>query len=157
MNKFYLFKLCLFVFGASLVAPSANADMTMVCPDVPGYSTPRYYKLEESFGKQSFLTRLGGEWIEICTSRYMPVNETRRTRKDDGSFTVLNLKSEIRDKAIVCNAEIMMEKDNSSPYTYFAQWIIDFELTQYQIRSSKTSDFSFQSDFDETIRNCEIR
>ena len=152
--RFPRFSLFVLILTSSF---SAMAEITMICHDVPGHDLPRYYKLEESFGKATYKTRLGGKWIEACSDQYMPLGKSARTKSGNGTAVFESLSSEKRDKALACEVTIAMSPDHGDHYRLYRQFIIDFELGRYQIRENRTGEFRYQGDFSEKTIACLIQ
>jgi hypothetical protein len=155
MRLFGIWQKCIGLMVIALIPLEVvRAEQTMICLDIPGYDAPRYYKLESSFGESLYTTKLNGEWVEICSDSYMPLNKRMRNSADNGFYTIQSLGSQKRDNAFVCNVKSYIEPDDREPYTVFQQFIIDFELNRYQRRRNLTGDFRYQPDFTEEIITC---
>lgn len=159
MKKFILWKLCVIGFGAVLAVRSAVAETSriMICHDTPESNGPRYYKRSENnFGVPNYYTRLGGEWIPLCTEQYMSVKQKGRLRGDDGFITALEIKATPKPTALVCDVKSLIEYDDFRTIHLYRQWILDFELLQYQVRANQTGQFKYQGEFKEKVFKCEL-
>ena len=162
-----------FLFGSIGLTPTKLfADTYMTCDNVPGWESRRYYRMTYSSASSQFETKLKGQWIELCSQKYLPLNQKMKSKPRKNNFelledfkrlfssepvvynTLLNITTGIRDKAHVCKTIVLVEPENGSSYKIYNEYVIDFEVKQYEWRRNTTGSFQYRKDYKETIIPC---